>query len=205
MPSMRRRWRSIWRGRRGLRRKPRQIPSATVQTLKSAAAKTEADTLPCGCPSAMTQTLCTAAAEAESTAAAPSQLSNWPVQIHLVPPAAPYLDGADLVIAADCTAFAYADFHRRFLASRALLVGCPKLDDAWFYRAKLAEVFSQNDIRSVEVAYMEVPCCSGLVRLVEQALADSGKRVPLTLTKIAIQGEIRESARSEAPAEAAAR
>ena len=172
------------------------------------AATAEPDHLACGCPSAMAQTLkreAAPAAEAESATAAPSQLSNWPVQIHLVPPAAPYLDGADLVIAADCTAFAFADFHRRFLAGRVLLVGCPKLDDAWFYRAKLAEVLSQNDIRSVEVVYMEVPCCSGLVRLVEQALEDSGKRVPLTLTKIAIKGEIRESTTSEVSAEPAAR
>ena len=172
------------------------------------AAPAETGELACGCPSAMAQTLRSEAApsaEAETTAAAPSQLSNWPVQIHLVPPAAPYLDGAEVVIAADCTAFAFADFHRRFLTDRVLLVGCPKLDDAWFYRTKLAEVLSQNDIRSVEVVYMEVPCCSGLMRVVEQALEDSGKRVPLTLTKIAIKGEIRESTSSEAPAEPAAR
>lgn len=171
-------------------------------------AEAEPDHLACGCPSAMAQTLKNEAApstEAESATAAPSQLSNWPVQIHLAPPAGPYLDGAKLVIAADCTAFAFADFHRRFLTGRVLLVGCPKLDDAWFYRAKLAEVLSQNDIRSVEVVYMEVPCCSGLVRLVEQAVADSRKRAPLTLTKIAIKGEIRESTSSEVPAEPAAR
>jgi Pyruvate/2-oxoacid:ferredoxin oxidoreductase delta subunit len=171
-------------------------------------AEAEPSPLACGCPSAMAQTLereAAPSAEVETTAAAPSQLSNWPVQIHLVPPVAPYLDGTDLVIAADCTAFAFADFHRRFLTDRVLLVGCPKLDDAWFYRAKLAEVISQNDIRSVEVVYMEVPCCSGLMRVVEQALGDSGKRVPFTLTKIAIKGEIRESTSAELPAEPAAR
>jgi Pyruvate/2-oxoacid:ferredoxin oxidoreductase delta subunit len=182
--------------------------AAVEEHLARSAETAEPEHLACGCPSAMVQTLkgeAAPAAEAESATAAPSQLSNWPVQIHLVPPAAPYLDGADVVIAADCTAFAYADFHRRFLTGRVLLVGCPKLDDAWFYRTKLAEVLSQNDIKSVEVVYMEVPCCSGLVRLVEQALADSRKRVPLTLTKIAIKGEIRESTSSDVPAEPAAR
>jgi ferredoxin len=138
----------------------------------------------------------------------PSGLANWPVQITLVPPTAPYLRGARLVIAADCTAFAYADFHRRFLgdpfgklrAGRVLLVGCPKLDDAAFYRDKLAQVIAANDIEDIEVVYMEVPCCSGLVRTVREAMEEVGRQIPLALTKIGIHGEIKERTAETRPA-----
>ena len=123
----------------------------------------------------------------------PSHLANWPVQIGLVPPTAAYLRGARLVIAADCTPFAFADFHRLFLAGRVLLIGCPKLDDAPFYREKLAQIIGPSDIRDIEVVYMEVPCCSGLVLIVREAIADVGRQVPLTLTKIGIHGEIKDS------------
>jgi hypothetical protein len=119
-----------------------------------------------------------------------AQLGQWPVQLHLVPVNAPYFQDADLLISADCAPFAFADFHRKFLRGRALVVGCPKLDDVDAYRRKLAEIFRQNDIRMVEVAHMEVPCCFGLVRLVQTALQDSGKAIPLVLTKIGIRGEI---------------
>jgi ferredoxin len=124
--------------------------------------------------------------------AIPSHLANWPVQIRLVPPTAPYLRGARLVVAADCTPFAFADFHRRFLAGRVLLIGCPKLDDAAFYREKLAQIIGPNGIQDIEVLYMEVPCCSGLVRVVRDAVADLGQQIPLTLTKIGIHGEIKD-------------
>jgi Pyruvate/2-oxoacid:ferredoxin oxidoreductase delta subunit len=128
----------------------------------------------------------------------PSALGNWPVQIRLVPVQAPYFAGAHLLIAADCVPFALADFHRRLLAGKTLLIGCPKLDDAQFYRQKLAEIFRQNDIRSVEVAYMEVPCCFGLVQIIRFALADAGKPIPLILTKIGIRGTVCETNKSEA-------
>ena len=134
-----------------------------------------------------------ASQEADAAEGPPSELSNWPVQIHLVPPHAAYLQGARLLIAADCVPFAFGDFHRRFLRGRALLVGCPKLDDAWFYRAKLAQVFSQNEIEDIEVIYMEVPCCWGLVRIVREALDDAGREATIRLTKIGIHGENRES------------
>jgi ferredoxin len=135
---------------------------------------------------------------AQDATETPSRLGNWPVQIMLVPPAAPYLKAARLVIAADCTAFAYADFHRRFLGSNVLLVGCPKLDDAAFYRDKLAQLIAANDIQHIEVVYMEVPCCSGLVRVVREAIAQTGRETPLTLTKIGIRGEVKESAPARA-------
>ncbi len=126
-----------------------------------------------------------------------SELANWPVQIRLVPVQAPYFDGADLLIAADCAPFAYPDFHRRLLANKVLLIGCQKLDDAQFYREKLAQILQHNDIRSIEVAFMEVPCCFGLVQLVKLALADAGRQIPLILTRIGIRGAICETGRAE--------
>ena len=157
----------------------------------------EAPAAPCQgtCPSARIAELLgdeAEAEEAEPTARAASRLGHWPVQITLVPPHAPFLQGARLVIAADCTPFAYANFHEDFLRGRAVLVGCPKLDDPAFYRQKLAMIFEQNDLESIEVVHMEVPCCFGLVRVVQQALADAGKGVPVTFTKIGIQGDILE-------------
>ncbi|MBM4031354.1 MAG: 4Fe-4S dicluster domain-containing protein [Planctomycetes bacterium] len=125
---------------------------------------------------------------------APSRLRQWPVQITLVPPQAPYLKGADVVLVADCVPFAYASFHEDFLKGRVVLVGCPKLDDVDFYRRKLAEVFRQNDIKSIEVVHMEVPCCFGLVHVLRQALADSGKDIPATETTISLRGEVLEKA-----------
>jgi len=122
-----------------------------------------------------------------------SRLCNWPVQLSLVPEQAPYFQGARLLIAADCVPFAYPDFHERFLTSRVLVVGCPKLDDAQFYRQKLAQIFTANDIRSVDILHMEVPCCFGLVRLVELALEDSGKQIPVSVTKVGVRGEVLET------------
>jgi Pyruvate/2-oxoacid:ferredoxin oxidoreductase delta subunit len=121
--------------------------------------------------------------------AASSELRNWPVQIKLVPIQAPYFEGADLLIAADCVPFAHPEFHRKYLRGRTLLVGCPKLDDAEFYRQKMTAIFQMQDIRSVEVAIMEVPCCTGMASLVKQAIADSGKAIPMTVRVIGIRGE----------------
>jgi Fe-S-cluster-containing hydrogenase component 2 len=130
----------------------------------------------------------------------PSALRNWPVQLSLVPTQAPYFDGARLLIAADCVPFALAGFHSRLLEGRILLIGCPKLDAADEYQEKLAEIFRENDIREVEVAHMEVPCCYGLVHLVQLALEASGKRIPLTLRKIGIRGGILETTGPNVPA-----
>jgi Pyruvate/2-oxoacid:ferredoxin oxidoreductase delta subunit len=118
-----------------------------------------------------------------------STLSTWPVQLKLMPPNAPFLKNANLLIAADCVPFAYADFHEDMLKNRTLAVGCPKLDDAPLYRNKLAEIFRTADIRSVTVVNMEVPCCFGLHRLVKEALELSGKSVPLRQETISIKGE----------------
>jgi NAD-dependent dihydropyrimidine dehydrogenase PreA subunit len=119
----------------------------------------------------------------------PSRLRQWPVQIMLVPPFAPYLQGADLLIAADCVPFAYPDFHEELLSGKIVLVGCPKLDDAAYYTEKLAQVFKENDIKSVTVAHMEVPCCFGMLKVVRDAMTASGKEIPLEGINIGIRGE----------------
>ena len=124
-----------------------------------------------------------------STAEVPSQLSQWPVQIKLAPVNAPWFSGADLLIAADCTAFAYGNFHADFIRGRITLVGCPKLD-AVDYAEKLSQIFAGNDIRSITVARMEVPCCGGLESAVRRALEMSGKDIPVSVRVIATNGEL---------------
>ena len=118
-----------------------------------------------------------------------SMLSQWPVQIKLVPVNAPYFDGAHLLIAADCTAYAYANFHQDFIRDHVVLVGCTKLDDV-DYSEKLARIFMCNDIKSITVARMEVPCCAGMERAVKMALKESGKKIPVKTVVISTEGEI---------------
>ncbi len=117
-------------------------------------------------------------------------LGHWPVQLTLVPPVAPFLQGADLVLAADCVPFAYAGFHRDFLKDHSLLVACPKLDDFESHLAKLTEVLRRSEIKSLTVLRMEVPCCSGLTIMAGQALKLSGRDIPLMEEVISIRGEI---------------
>jgi ferredoxin len=150
------------------------------------------DVLPHGCPGSRVSSMAKdACVEPEKTAAAgrPSRLRNWPVQLMLMPVSAPYLAGADVVIAADCTAFSYADFHDDFIRDKVLIIACPKLDDAELYRGKLTEMFTRNDIASVTCVHMEVPCCSGLVRLVETALQESGAQIRFEEVTIGIKGQ----------------
>ncbi len=120
----------------------------------------------------------------------PSALGNWPVQLHLVPPNAPFLRNAELLLVADCVPFAYADFHRRFLKGRPVVIGCPKLDDAQFYVEKLSHILTQSAVTRITVVHMEVPCCTGLVRIAEAAIAKSGRNIPLGDVAISIQGEV---------------
>ena len=154
---------------------------------------------PFGCPGSMARSLNHApvtAAPASCPGSVPSgpapqsALGNWPIQFTLLPINAPYLERASLLMAADCTAFAYPDFHRRFMKGKVTIIGCPKLDDSGAYREKLAKVIQANDIEFIHVVYMEVPCCGGLVRLVQGAVADSCRKVPVKLTKVGIGGEI---------------
>ncbi|KXG76595.1 ATP-binding protein [Thermotalea metallivorans] len=118
-----------------------------------------------------------------------SQLQQWPVQLMLVPPAAPYFEDADLLVTADCVPFAYPNYHLDLLKGKKVVVGCPKLDDIEFYVKKLTQIIKMNNIKSITVAFMEVPCCTGIVRAVEKALADAGKNIPLHRVRIGIEGE----------------
>lgn len=120
---------------------------------------------------------------------AESELRQWPVQIMLVPPFAPYLNNADLLIAADCVPFAYAAFHQDLLKGKVLLVGCPKLDDTQVYEEKISQILKQNTIKSITYAHMEVPCCFGLVSIIEEAILESGKNIPFKEVIISIRGE----------------
>lgn len=146
---------------------------------------------PCGCPGATLMDF--GKKEAGSArpggASAESQLGQWPIQIRLVPPAAPFFKGAELLIAADCVPFAYAGFHDNLLRGKVLLIGCPKFDDAAFYVEKITQILKANDVRSVTVARMEVPCCYGLVKIVREAVSASGKEIPFREVEIGIKGE----------------
>jgi NAD-dependent dihydropyrimidine dehydrogenase PreA subunit len=120
-----------------------------------------------------------------------SQLAQWPVQLHLVSTTAPYFQGADLLITADCVPIAYAGYHEDFLAGKAVVMGCPKLDDNQFYIQKLTELLKASDIKSVTVLKMEVPCCGGIAMAARQALADCGKQIAYKEVTIGIQGNIK--------------
>jgi len=128
-------------------------------------------------------------AETPEIASSPSELRNWPVQIKLAPTHAPYFDGANLLIAADCTAFSYGSFHRDFIRNRMVLVGCSKLDGV-DYTEKLTEIIRDNDVASITVCRMEVPCCGGLEHFARQALEASGKHTPWQVVTFSLQGEI---------------
>jgi len=150
--------------------------------------------LPCGRPSATV----TQFDRQETTGFAPieatnqqSMLRHWPVQLTLVPPKAPFLQGAELVLAADCVPFAYAGFHQDFIKDHAVLVACPKLDDFQAHLKKLTNILSHSSVRSLTVVYMEVPCCSGLVHMAKQAMQLAGKDTPLEEVTIGIRGDMK--------------
>lgn len=148
--------------------------------------------LPCGCPGTKVMDFRKEKAHATHKKASlgqESQLRQWPVQIALVPAYAPYLDNADLLIAADCVPFAYADFHRDLLQGKTLLVGCPKLDDIAAHENKLVQILENNNIKSITYAHMEVPCCFGLIGVINSAIKASGKDIPFNEVVISIKGE----------------
>lgn len=145
--------------------------------------------LPCGCPGSFAQSLNSLIVNNSlGHQEIASQLRNWPVQITLLPVKAPYYKDADMLIAADCCAYAYGAFHNDFIKDQTLAIGCPKLDNAKAYEEKLSAIFSENNIKSVTVTYMGVPCCMGLLRLVEEAIRKSGKDIPLRRVKIDSRG-----------------
>ena len=151
----------------------------------------EGMTLPCGCPGSQSRNIQRQDAPAVETPQAQqtSRLSQWPVQIKLVPVNAPYFDGARLLIAADCTAYAYAAFHEKFIKNHITLVGCPKLDSV-DYSEKLTEIIANNNIQSVTVVRMEVPCCGGIEQAVKKALLNSGKLIPWDVVIVSTDGRI---------------
>ena len=152
-----------------------------------AAKKTKEEPLPCGCPGSACQSICRD--HHSEDVYVPGELKNFPVQIKLMPPNAPYFDGTDLLIAADCTAYSYGNFHHDFMKDKITLIGCPKLDMV-DYSEKLIQIFKYNNIRSVTVTRMTVPCCGGLSHAVKTAVANSGKNIPLHIVTISPDGQI---------------
>lgn len=147
------------------------------------------DKLPCGCPGTNSKKLERKNTTQENTQPIESCLEQWPVQIKLVPINAPYFDNANLLIAADCTAYAYGNFHNKFMKNKITLVGCPKLDEG-DYTEKLTQIIKNNNIKSVTVVRMEVPCCGGLENATKNALQNSGKFIPWQIVTIGINGTI---------------
>ena len=158
-----------------------------------AAKAKKGEKLPCGCPGSQSRNIQRQDAPTAETPQAQqaSRLSQWPVQIKLVPVNAPYFDGARLLIAADCTAYAYAAFHERFIKGHITLVGCPKLDSV-DYSEKLTEIIRENNIKSVTVVRMEVPCCGGLELAAKKALQQSGKFIPWQVVTVTVDGRLKE-------------
>lgn len=150
------------------------------------------DKMPCGCPGTMAAEIKKApvARKVSDGEERPSELRQWPVQLNLINPQATYLQNADLLIAADCTAYAYASFHEKFMRDRITLIGCPKLDDNDHYTEKIAQIIAINNPKSVKVIRMDVPCCSGIVRAVKTAMEMSGVSVSYSEVTINSQGQI---------------
>ena len=147
--------------------------------------------LGCGCPGSMARIIEREETTAATTGRAPSELRQWPVQLHLVPSTAPYLQNSEILVSADCVAFALGSFHSDLLRGKALAIACPKLDDSGVYVEKLATIFRENEVKSITVAIMEVPCCRGLDVMVRQALAQSGKEIPFETVIVGVNGERR--------------
>lgn len=166
----------------------REAPTYNEAAVLAAKAQSSSP-LPCGCPGTQSRVISRTKAAVPDNGAAISRLSQWPVQIKLVPINAPYFDGADLLIAADCTAYAYGRFHEDFIRSRITLIGCPKLDEG-DYTDKLTQIIAANDIRSLTIVRMEVPCCGGLENAAKRALQTSGKFIPWRVVTISTDGKV---------------
>jgi Fe-S-cluster-containing hydrogenase component 2 len=162
--------------------------------LRQAGKKKEEQKVPCSCPSTHAKTFARKESGATKTEKPEkeeqqSELRSWPIQIQLVNPMAPFFEGADLLIAADCTAYSYAGFHDKFMKDKITIIGCPKLDDT-DYADKMTEILENNEINSVTIVRMEVPCCGGIVNSFKQALQKSGKIVPWQIVTITTDGEV---------------
>ncbi|MEW6614973.1 MAG: 4Fe-4S binding protein [Thermodesulfobacteriota bacterium] len=162
---------------------------------KEAAHVSGEETMACGCPSALIQSFtpgksCQDANTPVSHSNSVSALSHWPVQIKLVPPTAPFLKGANILVAADCTPFAYPDFHQDFIQGKVVMVGCPKFDDVQEYIERFADIFKIAEIKSITVVVMEVPCCQGLPLIIKRGMELAGKDIPIEQVVISARGEI---------------
>ena len=169
----------------------REAPAYDEAAVLAAKAKEEAGhTLPCGCPGTQSKAIKREVCDtAQPEVSAESRLSQWPVQIKLVPVNAPYFDKANLLIAADCTAYAYGNFHNEFIRNHITLIGCPKLDEG-DYAEKLTAIIANNNIKSVTIVRMEVPCCGGIENAAKRALQASGKFIPWRVVTISTDGRI---------------
>ena len=169
----------------------REAPAYNEAAVTASKLKKAGASVPSGCPGSQAKSFARATDTRPVYAPQPmeSRLAQWPVQIKLVPLSAPYFDGANLLVAADCTAFAYGNFHNDFMRNRVTLIGCPKLDGV-DYSEKLTRIIADNDIKSVTVIRMEVPCCGGLETAVKRALQQSGKFIPWSVVTISTDGRI---------------
>lgn len=177
----------------------REAAAYDEAAVKMNMAKKASESVPCGCPGSQAKAIVRevqsesgdkpANASCMAEPQTSSQLSQWPVQIKLAPFKAPYFDNANLLVAADCSAYAYGDFHNQFIKNKIVLIGCPKLDSV-DYSEKLTEIIRQNEIKSVTVVRMEVPCCGGIEQAVKKALQDSGKFIPWQIVTISTDGKI---------------
>ena len=172
----------------------REAPAYNEAAVLSAKAKKAEKKLPCGCPGTQSKAIkrdIQPPTKSASASSVTSQLSQWPCQIKLVPTNAPYFYGANLLIAADCTAYAYGNFHNDFIRNHITLIGCPKLDEG-DYAEKLTQIIKNNSIKSVKIVRMEVPCCGGIENAVKRALQASGKFIPWQVVTISTDGKILE-------------
>lgn len=168
----------------------REAPAYDEDAVRQAKMKKFGVKLPCGCPGTQSKTINRqASTETARTANVKSRLLQWPCQIKLVPVNAPYFENANLLIAADCTAYAYGNFHDDFIRNHITLIGCPKLDEG-DYAEKLTQIIANNNIKSVKVVRMEVPCCGGIENAVKRALQASGKFIPWQVVTISTDGKI---------------
>lgn len=168
----------------------REAPAYDEAAVLAAKTSKKQETLPCGCPGTHVKELKNAQNDCVAVNVdVKSQLLQWPVQIKLVPVRAPYFEGTNLLVAADCTAYAYGNFHNDFMRNHVTVIGCPKLDGV-DYTDKLSAIISENNIKSVTVARMEVPCCGGMEYAVKKALQASGKDIPCRVVTISVDGRV---------------
>lgn len=170
----------------------REAPAYNEEAVRQAKIKKSGVKLPCGCPGTQSKSLeRESPVQSNTVTAITSQLMQWPCQIKLVPVNAPYFEDANLLIAADCTAYAYGNFHNEFIRNHITLIGCPKLDEG-DYAEKLTQILMNNNIKNVKIVRMEVPCCGGLENAVKRALQASGKFIPWQVVTISTDGRIAE-------------